>query len=119
MTVSLGDLTPVEAASAAPPGKPWTLPAGVRLERGGGAEAGAEINLIGERVEEALDRLDKFLDDAYLAGHHEVRIIHGHGTGRLRDAVRRMLGDHPHVETHAAADERSGGSGATVAVLRA
>ncbi|HEY3176522.1 MAG TPA: Smr/MutS family protein [Candidatus Polarisedimenticolia bacterium] len=119
MTLDMGDLAVIEAAPGAPAGgKSWTLPEGVRLKRGGGVEAGSEINLIGSRVEEALDRLDKFLDDAYLAGHRQVRIVHGHGTGRLRDAVRGMLRGHPHVESHAQADERAGGSGATVAVLK-
>jgi DNA mismatch repair protein MutS2 len=121
MTVPVRNLTPIsqmEPASASPGRLAWTLPPGVKYQRGDKDNAPFEINFIGARVEEALERLDKFLDDAYLAGHTEVRIVHGHGTGRLRAAVRRMLADHPHVESFAAAEERSGGTGATVAVLR-
>ena len=45
-----------------------------------------ELKLIGKTADEGLEALDKFLDAALLAGHHEVRIVHGHGTGRLRRA---------------------------------
>ena len=77
-----------------------------------------EILLIGKTVEEGLLELDKFLDDAALAGWSEVRVVHGHGTGRLRTAVRRFLAHHTHVEGHRAGDEREGGDGATVARLK-
>jgi DNA mismatch repair protein MutS2 len=63
------------------------VPSGVRLERSRQPEALTELKLIGATVEEAMDRLDRFLDDAWLAGHPQVRIVHGHGTGRLRAAV--------------------------------
>ena len=118
MTVSVTDLAPVEPDETAGRRLAWTLPPGVKLQRGDRRETSMEINLIGATVDEALDRLDKFLDDAYLAGHTQVRIVHGHGTGRLRAAVQRMLKEHPHVEAWSAADQRSGGTGATVATLR-
>lgn len=106
-------------APPAAPAKRRAPPPGVRLERAAAsAEISAELSLIGARVEEALDRLDKFLDDSYLAGHTQIRIVHGHGTGRLRSAVREMLGAHPHVASHAAADDKQGGDGATIVVLR-
>jgi len=119
VSVRLGDLKLAEPEPSAPRKTGPPIPAGVRFDAGKKVAAASEIVLIGEKVEEALGRLDKFLDDAYLAGHREVRIVHGHGTGRLRSAVREMLSGHPHVESHAVADERSGGTGATVAVLRA
>jgi DNA mismatch repair protein MutS2 len=56
-----------------------------------------ELNLIGCTVEEALERADKFLDDAFLSEHREVRLIHGHGTGRLKAALREWLTSHAHV----------------------
>ncbi len=56
-----------------------------------------ELNLIGCTVEEALERADKFLDDAFLSDHREVRLIHGHGTGRLKSALREWLTGHAHV----------------------
>jgi DNA mismatch repair protein MutS2 len=56
-----------------------------------------ELNLIGRTVEEALDETDKFLDDALLSEYRQVRLIHGHGTGRLKSALREWLKGHPHV----------------------
>lgn len=71
-----------------------------------------ELNLVGRRVDEAMDLLDKFLDRAFLSELQEVRIIHGFGTGRLKEAVHEMLLKHPHVAKH----ELEGG--ATIAQLR-
>ena len=56
-----------------------------------------ELNLIGERVDEALRLTDKFLDRAFVSRLPEVRLIHGFGSGRLRKAVRGFLQEHPHV----------------------
>ncbi len=77
-----------------------------------------ELNLIGKKTDEAVDLVDKFLDEAFLNGLTEVRIIHGHGTGALRKAISELLADHPHVERFAAAPQDQGGSGATIAKLR-
>ncbi len=71
-----------------------------------------ELNLVGLSVEEALDRLDKFLDRAYLSELAEVRVIHGFGKGRLKDAVSDFLSGHRQVLSH-----RLEG-GATVARLK-
>ncbi len=78
---------------------------------------GIELDLRGQRVEEVLPRLDKYLDDAFLAGLPFVRIIHGKGTGALRQAVRQQLRDHPLVKSHRSGEEEEGGSGVTVAYL--
>ncbi len=56
-----------------------------------------ELNVIGCTVEEALGQADKFLDDAVLSEYRQVRLIHGHGTGRLKNALREWLQGHPHV----------------------
>ena len=77
-----------------------------------------EMVLIGQRVDEALSELDKQLDRAALAGRSEIRIVHGHGTGRLRTAIRRFLSDHPLIESHRAGRPAEGGDGATIATLR-
>jgi len=77
----------------------------------------AELNLIGQRVDDALDESDKFLDRALLEGKQAVRIIHGFGTGALRKAVREHLRKHPAVKSWRPGDENEGGDGATVAVL--
>jgi DNA mismatch repair protein MutS2 len=60
-----------------------------------------ELKLLGLRVEEALDAIDKFLDRAYLSRLPEVRIIHGFGTGKLRRAIGGFLTEHQHVASHA------------------
>jgi DNA mismatch repair protein MutS2 len=78
---------------------------------------GMELDLRGQRVEEILPRLDKYLDDAFLAGIPFVRIIHGKGTGTLRQAVQQELRDHPLVKSYRPGEEGEGGSGVTVAYL--
>jgi DNA mismatch repair protein MutS2 len=80
-------------------------------------EIQAELNLIGSRVDDALDASDKFLDRALLEGKQAVRIIHGFGTGTLRKAVREHLRKHPAVKSWRPGKENEGGDGATVAVL--
>jgi DNA mismatch repair protein MutS2 len=81
--------------------------------------AGDEINVIGCTVEEASRRVDKFIDNAALAGKPAVRVIHGHGTGALRRGLAEFLSAHPLVESvHAEAQER-GGTAVTVVELRA
>jgi DNA mismatch repair protein MutS2 len=81
--------------------------------------AGAEINVIGSTVEEASNRVDKFLDEAALANRQSVRIIHGHGTGRLRKGLAQFLSSHPLVNKIAAETEDRGGKAVTVVELRA
>ncbi len=78
---------------------------------------GLELDLRGQTVEEVLPRLDKYLDDAYLAGLPWVRIIHGKGTGALRRAVREALAQHPLVADMRSGEYNEGGDGVTVARL--
>jgi DNA mismatch repair protein MutS2 len=82
------------------------------------ASVGKELNLIGKKTDEAVDLIDKFLDQAFLSGATELRIIHGHGTGALRKAVTEFLSEHPHVERFAPAPQDQGGSGAMLVTLR-
>ena len=82
------------------------------------APVSKEINLIGDRVASALARLDSELDRAMLDSHAAVRIIHGHGTGALRGAVREHLAQSPYVRRFEEADRAHGGDGATIAYLR-
>lgn len=81
-------------------------------------QADRELKLIGLRVDEALDLLEPFLDHAALAGLREVRVIHGLGTGRLRDAVREFLARHPLVDSFRGGEPHEGRDGATVVILR-
>jgi DNA mismatch repair protein MutS2 len=78
---------------------------------------GIELDLRGQRSEEALDALDRYLDSAYLSGLPWVRIIHGKGTGKLRLAVREALSHHPHVKSFESGGDKEGGEGVTVAKL--
>jgi len=81
-------------------------------------ETPRELNLIGRRVEPALDELERFLDQALLAAYREVRVVHGHGSGRLRAAVRERLRGHPAVARHQPGRPEEGGDGATVVHLQ-
>ncbi len=78
---------------------------------------GLELDLRGLAADEALERLDKYLDQAYLAGLPFVRIVHGKGTGRLRTPVRDALAHHPHVRSWEPGLPQEGGDGVTVAKL--
>jgi DNA mismatch repair protein MutS2 len=75
---------------------------------------GMELDLRGMRADEALDAMDNYLDTAYLAGMPFVRIIHGKGTGKLRQVVRQALSQHPHVKSFEAGGDKEGGEGVTV-----
>jgi DNA mismatch repair protein MutS2 len=79
---------------------------------------GIELDLRGQRADDALEALERYLDSAYLAGLPFVRIIHGKGTGKLRQEVRQALQNHPHVAKFEAGGDKEGGEGVTVAKLR-
>jgi len=113
MTVDVKDLVPLASSGERRVGKGKTLsPQSSVL-----SPETVELNLIGHRVDEALDESDKFLDRALLEGKQAVRIIHGFGTGALRKAVREHLRTHPAVKSWRPGNENEGGDGATVAVL--
>jgi len=78
----------------------------------------AELNLIGMTVEDAQDRVGKFLDDASLSDRRELRIVHGFGEGKLRKAVAKLLEQHPLVASWRAGGASEGGGGATVVELK-
>jgi DNA mismatch repair protein MutS2 len=95
------------------------LPKNVRIETGPSFDISyRELNVIGQRAEEALDQVDKFLDSAALASVNRVRIIHGHGMGVLKRAVNEYLGSNPHVSRFYPATPAEGGTGATIVELR-
>ncbi len=78
---------------------------------------GIELDLRGQRSDEALEALECYLDSAYLAGLPWVRIIHGKGTGKLRLAVRESLSHNSHVKSFESGGDKEGGEGVTVAKL--
>lgn len=82
------------------------------------ASTPTSIDLRGMDSEEALFSVDKYLDDAYRAGLVEVTIIHGKGTGVLRQAINDMLKRHSHVKSYRLGEYGEGGSGVTVAILK-
>jgi len=68
-------------------------------------------------VDEALLKLDRFLNDAFVAGLHQVSVIHGKGTGTLRQAVREQLAEHPLVKSYRPGGYGEGGAGVTIVEL--
>jgi DNA mismatch repair protein MutS2 len=119
MKVPLADIIGIENEPAA---KADAVPArrlGITVRAQPSDEpASGEINVIGCTVEEASGRVDKFLDEAALAGKPSVRIIHGHGTGALRRGLAEFLATHPLVEKIHAETEDRGGTAITVVELQ-
>ena len=76
-----------------------------------------ELDLRGKRADEALIDLERYIDAAFLAGMPFVRIIHGKGTGKLREAVRQALRQNPNVKSFEGGGDNEGGEGVTVAKL--
>jgi len=76
-----------------------------------------ELHLRRLTVDEALLKLDKYLNDAFMAGLYQVRIIHGKGTGTLRQVVREELVKHPLVKSYRHGGYGEGGAGVTVVEL--
>jgi DNA mismatch repair protein MutS2 len=124
MKVALDEITGMEStpqpsargavgAGPAPPASKVTV-----TSQSSGTGASDEINVIGMTVEEATDRLDKFLDDAALAQRSRIRIIHGHGTGALRKGIGAFLASHPLVEKHSFETEEHGGKAITIVELQ-
>jgi DNA mismatch repair protein MutS2 len=78
---------------------------------------GMELDLRGQRAEDALEALDRYIENAYLVGMPFVRIIHGKGTGRLRQVIRDALRQSTQVKSFEQGLENEGGDGVTVAHL--
>ena len=119
VTVALEDLEPVAGGVDAGDGSPGrgsagqaSNAAGLRLERA--RSVASSLDLRGARVDEALEALGRYLDDAALAGLEQVLIIHGLGTGALRDAVRAEAASHPLVKSVRAGERGEGGDGASI-----
>jgi DNA mismatch repair protein MutS2 len=97
------------AARPAPTGPTVSLPSRYDVPR--------ELSLLGQTTDEARVAVEKFLDDAVLAGHDSVRVVHGKGTGALRRAVEECLRKHPLVSRFRVGGPGEGGAGATVVDL--
>ena len=79
---------------------------------------GMEFDMRGMRVDEGLDALELYLERAYLVRLPFVRIIHGKGTGRLRESIRQALGMNPHIDRYESGGRTEGGDGVTIAHLK-
>ncbi|MFP5342347.1 MAG: endonuclease MutS2 [Candidatus Limnocylindria bacterium] len=117
VVVEVADLGPAAVGAraagsgAGPPRDPSSV-AAIRSERA--RSVASSLDLRGARVEEALDALERYLEDAALAGMPSVTVIHGLGTGALRDAVRSAAGAHPLVSSTRPGGRGEGGDGATI-----
>jgi len=94
-----------------------TMRSGRPRVTGGAPSVALQLDLRGARAEEALAVLDRYLNDAAVAGIARVRVVHGKGTGALRTAVRAALAEHPLVRAHEPAGPAEGGEGATIVQL--
>jgi DNA mismatch repair protein MutS2 len=135
VSVTVDDLEPAvgnasadtRGGSSGDPGRSWAgWGSSARPDPGSGISSlmlarahtvASSLDLRGARVDEALDALGRYLDDASLAGLEQVLIIHGLGTGALRDAVRAQAATHPLVKSFRAGERGEGGDGATIVKL--
>ena len=108
--VPAGQLRTVEATT--------TARGGVTVAVAADSAAPEELNVIGCRVDDALSRVEKYVDQALLGGLGQLRVIHGHGTGQLRRAIAGFLDEHPLVAKFQAAAPEHGGRGVTVIELK-
>jgi DNA mismatch repair protein MutS2 len=111
LRAALRDLRVIGTTRAAPP-----VRVNIDLQPRAGLAAG--LNVIGCTVDEAITRVEKFLDDSTVSDQRVVRIIHGHGTGALRRGLADFLAGHPLVARFEAAPANQGGSGATIVELK-
>jgi DNA mismatch repair protein MutS2 len=90
----------------------------IRIAAPVGEELRPELNILGCRLEEAIQQVDRFLDQISLQGVGEVRIVHGKGTGALKRGVREFLSDNQLVREFRGGDPLEGGEGVTIVMLR-
>ena len=104
-------------APRAPRGDPAAVRAVLGARSGPPRVIPATLDVRGARVDEVMDLLDRTLDHASLAGAARITVIHGHGTGALRDAVRDLVSRHPLVKDWRPGERGEGGDGATIITL--
>lgn len=114
--VNISDLELIDEITILTPAMAGTGAGKIKMSKS--ACVSAEINLIGMTVDEALAHLDKYLDDAYLAHMPSVRIVHGKGTGKLREAVQRHLKRCKYVKAYRIGEFGEGDAGVTIAEFK-
>ena len=121
VTVAVGNLkmrlSVAELAPAGPAPAPIRRAPGHEILMAKAATVPVELKLLGMRSEEAVEALDKYLDDALLSGAEQVQVIHGKGTGALKNAVWQWLRGHHAVKSYRIGGEGEGGAGATIVEL--
>ena len=115
--VHVSDVVPIEEETVSVGGKKiQSSHAGIGQSKA--ATISPEINLIGKTVDQALPELEKYLDDAYLSHIPQVRIVHGRGTGALRQAVHNKLRKTKYIASFRLGEFGEGDSGVTIAVFK-
>ena len=114
--VNISDLELIDEVTITAPAMARTSTGKIKMSKS--ASVSTEINLIGMTVDEALAHLDKYLDDAYLAHMPSVRIVHGKGTGKLREAVQKHLKRCKYVKTYRMGEFGEGDAGVTIAEFK-
>jgi DNA mismatch repair protein MutS2 len=108
----LGELEPISSREAV------ARPSGKVRVRAEVQEVDSEMNLIGRASDDVDSDIYRFVEEALAAGRKYIRIVHGHGTGRLKAAVREALRGHPGIARVEDAPQAQGGAGATVVTLK-
>ena len=116
--VNISDLELIDEVTVTAPSLTMTKTSTGKIKMSKSASVSTEINLIGMTVDEALAHLDKYLDDAYLAHMPSVRIVHGKGTGKLREAVQRHLKKCKYVKSYRMGEFGEGDTGVTIAEFK-
>jgi DNA mismatch repair protein MutS2 len=114
VTVDVDDLVLASDRAVSPAREPAAASSTSAIQLDRARRVASSLDLRGARVEEALEALARYLDDAGLAGLNKVMIIHGMGTGALRDAVRAEASSHPLVRSLRPGERGEGGDGATI-----
>lgn len=114
--VNIKDLVLIDE-DASPAAKKYGGTSSGKIKMSKAASVSTEINLIGMTVDEAIAHLDKYLDDAYVAHLPSVRIVHGKGTGALRNAVQAHLKNQRYVKSYRMGEPSEGGAGVTIAAF--
>jgi DNA mismatch repair protein MutS2 len=114
--VNINDLVLIDEDTS-PASKKYGGSGSSRIKVSKSASVSTEINLIGMTTDEAIARLDKYLDDAYIAHLPSVRIVHGKGTGALRSAVHSHLKRLSYIKSFRLAEFGEGDAGVTIATF--
>ena len=100
------------------PDRPEPAPVRVNVQLQPREHSSSELLLVGHTVDQAIDRIEKFLDESLLTEQRTIRLIHGFGTGQLKKAIFEFLHRHPLVTNVRTASPEEGGGGVTIAELK-